>query len=462
VRTAPLTATLDVRSPVLWVLGAALIVRLLLLVGASDLRLLMDENQYQEIAVNLVEGRGFAIYDKPTSWRPPLYPFLLSVIYRVGGTTDPMAARAVQAALSLVMLALVYQVARRLFEPRAAVAATAVVAFYPSLLFYNNHLLTEVLFTTLLTLIAYCLVRYLESAHAAWLAGAGLALALTVLTREILWPMLGVMVLLAGHVTRWRPAAWGRHALGVVAAFLVVVTPWVVRNTMLQGTFTFIATNGGVVFYEGNYEHTPLDRPWRAHTLDDDIKVRRLLPQGLTEGERQKVAMERGIAFMKENPGLTIRRSLVKMANVWGLEREVVGLVLAGEYGALGRAGALVVSGAIFSVYVVTMLAGVVGLSFAIGARGPWMVFHLFFAVLVGFVTLAHAPAFGHPRFHLPLMPLFAVYAAYAWSIRSAIRRALRGRAFMVAMALAGLLAIVWVREIALESERFIQGLLRL
>ncbi len=449
-------------SGFLWVLGLAVIVRLVLLVPMDDLKLVMDELQYQEIAVNLVEGRGFMLYDKPTSWRPPLYPLVLSLVYRAAGTTDPLAARVFQAGLSLVNLLLVYLLGRRLFSERVALLAALVFAFYPSFLFYNNHLLTEGLFTCLLTLTAYSLAVYLVSGRAIVLAIAGAALGLTVLTREILWPMLGVMALLAGHVAGWRSARWAGHVAALAGAFLIVVAPWAVRNTLLQRTFTFVATNGGVVFYEGNYEHTPLDRPWRAHALDPELKVRRLLPEGLSEGERQKVAFQRGLAFMAAHPGLTARRALVKMANVWGLEREVVGVLLKGDYGPIGRLGTLAVAGAILGVYVATILAGVTGLCFAAAAPGPTRPFHLFFAILAAFVTLAHAPAFGHPRFHLPLMPLFGIYAAYAWLIRRAIIDAWRGVTFKVAMGLAGLLGVVWLREIALESERFFRELMRL
>jgi hypothetical protein len=274
--------------------------------------------------------------------------------------------------------------------------------------------------------------------------------------------MVAVMALLAGHVTGWRPARWALHAAALVVAFVVVVTPWAVRNTRLQGTLTLVATNGGIVFYEGNYEHTPLDRPWRAHALDADLKVRRLLPEGLTEGERQKVAVQRGLAFMWEHPGLTAHRALVKMANVWGLEREVVGVLLKGDYGPLGRTATLLVCGAIFGAYIATILAGVTGLCVAVAAPGPLRAFHLVVAVLAAFITVAHAPAFGHPRFHLPLMPLFAVYASHAWAMRRAIAGARRALAFKVALVLAGLLGVIWVREIALESERFIRGLMRL
>jgi 4-amino-4-deoxy-L-arabinose transferase-like glycosyltransferase len=446
----------------LWLLGLAVVVRLALLLPMDDLKLAMDELQYQEIAVNLAEGRGFMLYEKPTSWRPPLYPFVLSLVYRAAGTTDPLAARMFQAAMSLVNLLLVYLLGRRLFGERVGLGAAAIFAVYPSFLFYNNHLLTEGLFTFLLTLTAYLLAVYLQSGRALFLALAGASLGLTVLTREILLPMVAVMALLAGHVTGWRPARWALHAAALVVAFVVVVTPWAVRNTRLQGTLTLVATNGGIVFYEGNYEHTPLDRPWRAHALDADLKVRRLLPEGLTEGERQKVAVQRGLAFMWEHPGLTAHRALVKMANVWGLEREVVGVLLKGDYGPLGRTATLLVCGAIFGAYIATILAGVTGLCVAVAAPGPLRAFHLVVAVLAAFITVAHAPAFGHPRFHLPLMPLFAVYASHAWAMRRAIAGARRALAFKVALVLAGLLGVIWVREIALESERFIRGLMRL
>jgi 4-amino-4-deoxy-L-arabinose transferase-like glycosyltransferase len=466
-RVAPVTAGASrlragVSSGFLWLLAIAVVVRLALLVPMDDLKLAMDELQYQEIAVNLAEGRGFMLSEKPTSWRPPLYPFVLSIVYRVAGTTDPVAARVFQAGLSLVNLLLVYLLGRRLFGERAGLGGAAIFAFYPSFLFYNNHLLTEGLFTFLLTVTAYLLAVYLDSRRALILALAGASLGLTVLTREILLPMVAVMALLAGHVTRWRPRPWAAHVAALAVAFLVVVTPWAVRNTRLQETFTLVATNGGIVFYEGNYEHTPLDRPWRAHALDADLKVRRLLPEGLTEGQRQKVAVQRGLEFMRDHPGLTLHRALVKMANVWGLEREVVGVLLKGDYGPLGRTATLLVCGAIFGVYIATILAGVAGLSFAVASRGPLRTFHLVIAVLAVFVTLAHAPAFGHPRFHLPLMPLFAIYAAHAWASRRAIARARRATAFKVAVALAGLLGVIWVREIALESERFVRGLMRL
>ena len=463
----PSVRTFSVKEPgarwdrrLLWILGVGAIVRLVLLYLLGDLDLWMDEVQYQEIAVNLAEGRGFALKGQPTSWRPPLYPFILSGLYMLVGTTHPVVARAFQAILSLVNALVVYLLGRRLFGERAGLGAALLFTVYPSFLFYNNHLLTEVLFTFFLTFTAYCFAVYLESGRLPPLAASGAALGLAVLTREIVWPMVGVMALLVGSVTRPGFTRWTWHSAVLLLPFLVVTTPWVIRNTHVQETFTLIATNGGIVFFEGNYEHTPLDRPWRSHALEPELKVRRLLPIGLTEGQRQRIAFRKGLEFMRTHPGLTLRRAVIKTANVWGLERELVGVLLKGGYGKPGKGAVLLVTAAIFGVYALSILSGMAGLCFALARPGQGMSFHLFFAALVVLLTLAHALAFGHPRYHLPLMPLFSAYAAHAWTIRKEFWNGRRSWAFKAASLAAGLLLAIWIREVfSVEFERFVAGL---
>jgi len=444
----------------LLILGVGAIVRLVLVYVLGDLDLWMDEEQYQEIAVNLVEGRGFALQGQPTSWRPPLYPFLLSGLYMLAGTTHPIVARAFQAILSLVNGLMVYMLGRRLFGERAGLGAALLFTIYPSFLFYNNHLLTEVLFTFLLTMTAYCFAAYLENSRLSLLAASGVVLGLAVLTRDIVWPMVGIMTLLIGYVTRQDFIRWTWHSAVLLMSFLVITMPWVIRNTRLQDTVTLIATNGGIVFLEGNYEYTPLDRPWRSHALDPELKVRRLLPTGLTEGQRQRIAFQRGLEFIRTHPGLTLRRAVIKAANVWGLERELVGVLLKGGYGKPGKGVVLLITAAIFGVYALSILGGMAGLCFAVARPGQGMSFHLFFTVLVVLLTVAHALAFGHPRYHLPLMPIFSVYAASAWTIRREFWDGRRSWAFKAASLAAGLLLAIWIREVfSVEFERFVAGL---
>ena len=79
---------------------------------------------------------------------------------------------------------------------------------------------------------------------------------------------------------------------------------------------------------------------------------------------------------------------------------------------------------------------------------------------LIVFVTAVHAPVSGHPRYHLPLIPLFAAYAAQAWAIRRELWTARRTWPLRVASVCAALLAVAWLREVLfVELERYLKAL---
>jgi 4-amino-4-deoxy-L-arabinose transferase-like glycosyltransferase len=458
VRAEPLR--LEELRPLLWILAGGALARLLFFYLFHHVGLYTDEVQYQEIAVNLVEGRGFMMEGRLTSWRPPLYPFVLSVLYRIAGTTDPDVVRIVQAVVSLGTVVSVYLLARTIFGRRIAPLAAAIMAFYPSLLFYNNHLLSEVLFIFLGTLAAWAFAAYLRAPRPATLVLAAVGLGLSVLARDIVWPTVFIMIALMKYAAALPWRRWAAHSVALVVILLALTVPWVVRNTRVQGTFTLIATNGGMVFLAGNYENTPWDRPWRSHALESHLKVAALFPRELSEGVQQKLAVRRALAFIEEHPWLTLRNTVIRVANVWGLEREVIGVFLKGLYGSTGAATVVGVTVAIFAGYILVAVGGLAGLCFALGRGGPSMGAHLYVAALVAFVTLAHAPVSGHPRYHLPLIPLLAVYAAHAWDVRGELWAARRTWPLRVAAVLTGLLALAWIREVVfVELERYLGAL---
>ena len=444
----------------LWIVVSGALVRLLIFVLLHGAELYADERQYQDIAVNLVHGRGFALDGRLTSWRPPLYSVGLAGLYAASETTNPDLARAFQALLSLGTVVLVYLLGRRVFGVGVARGAAAVMAFYPPLLFYNNYLLTEVLFIFTVTLTAWTFVEYLASGRLRVLIASGVALGLATLTRDIAWPTVAIMGALVVYRRRREWRGMLGHVALLVTVLVLMLAPWVMRNTRLQGTFTLISTNGGLVLLAGNYEHTPPDHPWRAHALPSELKWRRLFPDDISEGVRQKLAVRRALEYIKERPGLFVRTSIIRAANVWGLERNVVAAFLSGVHGKVSRVTVLGLAGIIFTAEVLTLLLGFAGLCFAMAGDDKGRAYHLYFAGLVLYTTLAHAPVSGHPRYHLPLIPLFTIYAVYAWTIRRELWVARRSVAFKAATACAVLLAAGWVREVFfVEFGRFFQAL---
>ena len=297
-----------------------------------------DEQHYVQIATNIVNGDGFASRPgQPTSIRPPLYPGLLAAIFSVAGDGNLQAVRLVHLVLSLATVALIYELGRRVFSLAVGRFAAAAFFLYPSYVFLNFTILTEILFTLLLVAFVLLSVLLVQTPRVSTALLCGLALGLAALTRSVLWPMplifCPLLALLLRAPLRTRVAL----AAAVLAGYAAVVLPWAARNTRLQGVVTIVDTMGGMNLRMGNYEHTPDDRMWAAVGLTGEknwsYPIAQEFPgQHLTEGQREQWAQRKAIAYMREHPGITARRALIKFADFWGLEREYAAGIQQGKY----------------------------------------------------------------------------------------------------------------------------------
>ena len=443
--------------PLVAILVVGIVVRALLWTWFAGLDLHDDERDYNALAVSLAQESTYRLEGQTTSIRPPLYPLAVSLVYRALGvrTADELsgaqqAVRALQAIFSLLTVLLVYRLASDLFSARVGLWAAGIVCFYPSLLAYNNLILTETLFTFWLTLSVWLAVRYLRSGDWRWAVGTGAAIALGALTRSALWmfpPALALfwMVLASGG---WRVRLLG--PLCMIATFSLVIAPWAVRNTRLERTFTTIDSMGGRNVMMGNYEYTPLWRAWDAIGITGEHAWYRVLAgrydnfRELTQGQRDKLAMREGVRFMLANPALTAQRDLVKFFNFWQLEREVVAAAGRGLFGRLPTVVVLLLTLLIFGSYALLFVGAVVG---AIAAPPIDWRAHLMCGLMVAFLCALHTAVFAHSRYHLPLVPILACYAAQALVERRWIWTARRGR-FWLATAVASMFVAAWLFEI--------------
>src|SRR5262245_55939881 len=118
-RTGALIAATRVEAARLGaVLLVGLIVRLVLLWRFAGVGLAIhDERDYDRLAVSIVEHGEFGFSPgQLTSLRPPLYPAFLAAVYSLFGVQNYQAVRAVQIGLSLATTALVYLLARRMYD----------------------------------------------------------------------------------------------------------------------------------------------------------------------------------------------------------------------------------------------------------------------------------------------------------------------------------------------------------
>ena len=451
----------------LWiaVLAAALAVRVALLVATFDMGpRIVDEQHYYELASNLVRTGSFSMGGAPaTSLRPPLYPMFMAAIWRVAGAHNVAAVRVAQLALVALTLWLVYRVATQAFDRGTALLAALALACYPSLLFSGVLLLTETLFTALVAAFLYACVALMLRPSSPAALGAGVTLGAAALTRSVLWPFPLVLVPFLAFTLR----VGGRERLKlcglVLAGFALVVAPWSIRNSRLQRTLTIVDTMGGLNLLMGNYEFTPEDRMWDAVSIGGDrgwdAPLRRLPPPpgGWTEGLKDHWAERRAIAFMLAHPLTTARRSLLKLADFWGLEREWIAGVQQRLYEP--PAWFAIVSGAaVLLVYPATLILAIAG---AFLAPPPDRRLHAFLLLIVVFVCGLHGVTFGHSRYHLPLVPILIMYAASLVQHRARLATATPARALVGPALMASLAVLVWSRELLFRDFDHIAALVR-
>jgi 4-amino-4-deoxy-L-arabinose transferase-like glycosyltransferase len=443
-----------------FVLGLA--VRVAILAGTGGLTTkIMDEQQYSQIAQNIVAGHGFAWGPgQPTSIRPPLYPALLAGIWTIS-PDNLQAVRVVQILMALATALLLYFLGARLYNPTVGAWAAAACWLYPSLMFFNFLILTETLFTFLLVAFVLLTVLLVQTPRAGLAIACGLTLGLAALTRSILWPLPLILCPLLAVVIRAPLSRRFILPVLVLAGYALAVAPWAIRNTRLQGVTTIVDTMGGINLRMGNYEYTPDDRMWDAVALTGEKSWVHGLStdppgQPVTEGVKEKWAQRKAIEYMRANPGVTARRALIKFADFWGLEREFMAGVQKGLY-APPAWFQVIASLAIVLSYVAIVIAGAAGLWLA--APDDWRL-HLVLLLPVVVTMGAHTIVFGHSRYHLPLIPILAVYASALAAARAPAYRVAHRPMLVGAAVTVTVLLSVWIRQIAVSDFARIAALL--
>jgi 4-amino-4-deoxy-L-arabinose transferase-like glycosyltransferase len=442
------------------ILLAALFVRLALALYAFYLPPRTDELDYHHLAQGLVQQRGFVQLETglPTSYRPPVYPAFLAMIYALFGVHTSVA-RCVQAFLGLLVVFYTYQLARLAFSERVAEVAAAIMAAYPEHIFFSHILYTETMFTFLLTAGGVLLLRAATQRAQAAATLGGLLWGLAALTRGTLIFFLPLAAAwLYVHSTASSRQARRRPALAFLAAAGLAVGPWVLRNGWVHHTFVLVDTNGGINFYRGNSPWTPAERIWEVTELPDEDRPDNHLPiaADAPEAIQDKVATREALRYIAAAPGAFLLRAFKKTTYFWGIDRTFLGTVRDHYYGDVPSWMVFLLGLAVAASYVLVTTGGIIGLTLSpsrnetprprdpetpgmengkwkmengnpeTGIRshfqspisnlqGQWSVVSglrsLTVLLLVYFTTI-HALSFGHSRFHAPLIPFLAVFAA--------------------------------------------------
>lgn len=233
------------RTPVLIFLlslGAGLLACIALLAitslrGLELVTLTGDAKGYMVLAENLVEHRVFSLSESepyaPESFRAPGYPFFLAMVYAV--FHNWVVVLLLQVAIVSVAPVLLYLLFAPYFE-RAAFWGAVVFALEPTRLFLSSMLLSDALFTSLFLGSLVVLEWGRRRSSLSYIALAGAILGLCILVRPI---ALFLPVLYAAYLIFFIPQRKRSIIAAVVGclAALVIISPWMVRNHLLFGSW---------------------------------------------------------------------------------------------------------------------------------------------------------------------------------------------------------------------------------
>lgn len=232
----------------------------------------------------------------PTAWKPPLYPALVGTLYAILGE-DPDRVAFAQSLLAAITVGLTWLFARRLFGPTAAVLAAWVVAFFPLAFEYYGLLFPEALAVPLTLFAISLFVEREATPKRALLAGAVIGVCLLVRpTSAFLFAgVLAAFILAAG----WRRGAV-LTAVSVAAA-VIVVSPWTVRNYVEHDGLIPISVQDGAVYGTFNEEAAEENFTWRAF-LENPPDFLRNVEQETSEADLRSDMQSFAFDKIEENP----------------------------------------------------------------------------------------------------------------------------------------------------------------
>lgn len=457
----------------------ALVLRLIPVLLTRGLGIGLDDMfQYDMLARSLASGHGFRWYAQEdlkllepyvdfdlstakgydpqygvyTSFRAPLYPAFLALVYTFSGLDFSrfFAARLAQVIfLGAPLAPLTYFVAQNFFtlsssptnEDRGknndltARLSAWFVACYPLLLVYPIGLGTENLFFILLLSSFLFLLRAIQSPTKFNLFLSGSFLGLTALTRSVILPfaLLAILYLFYLH---------GRKVLIAASICYLIVTCWSVRNTLLHGKLTGIETSLGYNLYLGY--HPEGNGSFIFGPSLDLLTI-------MDDYERSIIGRQKAMGFILDAPERFIPLALNRLGFFFGLEKRVLMYFYSNNLlGYIPLPMLIMVSAVLLLPFVVLSILSVLGISALQRSSQTILLGLLLFAY-----TLPHVLILAEDRFHLALIPYLSILAAHGVALikqRGLIDAA--GKKIVLAMIMILLLLFNWGTELHRDAEK--------
>jgi 4-amino-4-deoxy-L-arabinose transferase-like glycosyltransferase len=374
---------------------------------------LNDPTLYALFGDEIADGNG---YVRPTgeklAYYPVGFPATLAGLKKAGDIfgwgRSTFSMKMMNGVFGAITVLLIYLMASRLFDRRVGMAAGALLAIFPSQVYYTGTVLSEPLFTMMwIGALLVLLWSPWSRDGMPWyrLFGAGLLLSYATMTRGVTLMFPAVLLAIWLFQLRSKKRALVQAAI-VWAGIAVLVVPWSVRNTVAFGQLTGPSTNLGDDLCIGNYLGAQ-----GAFTLQGKC----------FEGFEGKSPQEVELARNKEGVRIAVHDvvthplrmpKLIAQKAYWLLYKDDDGIWAAESYGndyfipTFRREVLAFAANAIYYAAGALAIAGALAFVLSKDVRRLVAMAALLYMLAIPLVF------FGDPRFHYPAIPLVVLVAA--------------------------------------------------
>ena len=275
------------------------------------------------VAASVAAGNGFAEpfphYMFTTAWLAPVYPWLVSLgalMFHLRDHPLGIFGQVLNIIFSGLTCYPIYHLAKRIFGASIGLASAWLWALLPTAILMPFQWAWDQSLSALLLCLLLCFTYYLRESSAPkhW-AAYGLLWGIAALTNPTLCAVLPFLAawLWAERTKRVLPSGIVLARAGLF--FVLVLTPWTLRNYFEMGGFFFVKSNFGVEFWLGNNPQvkdtfTPMLHPifnYREFAL---LSVN-------TEPNYNRIKKREAMEFIRANPRTFVRLCYNRVVDNW-------------------------------------------------------------------------------------------------------------------------------------------------
>lgn len=392
---------------IVWgIITAALLIRVVfVLVNGSNMflgdldKFDNDDVKYIRSGMVLLEENKL-IYNNPeqsTAFIGPVLPIMLAIVFAVFGSdmSGIMAFQLLQAVIGTLSVWLIYILGRNIFNNKTGMIAAAIYALEPCAIRNTGYILTETVFTFLLLLMAVAALKALENKSVINYTVLGIIWAVASMLKSAIGLFFGVIFIVMIFY-KYKPKEIIRYSLITCSVFIVVMSPWWVRNYAQFDKFIPFTASSGNPMILGTFLYNNVDpTDLRGYTHGDTEFEQNAIEMNVAKERMSRKFKEE---FWQYAYWYTIGKTIFFWKDPFYWKKQPLNSM---DY---------IIFPAVYLIHYTLLILGILGIILCLIKDFKKAILPL---GIISYMNLIHLPFFVMSRYSFPVMTIMIIMGAY-------------------------------------------------